>query len=387
MRQGRKWAAIVLSTTLSLIAAEVVLRSFFPRRTADTLAGSYPAMFEDSDVLPYRLRPNYQGRLATTEFDTTIRINGLGYRGDAFQAAKGNAKRVLVIGDSFTFGWGVDNEHTYPAQLQKQLGARVSGVEVINAGFAACYSPDTYYLYLKQEGLALKPDLIVVGLFVGNDLDSENAFENEWLETDATGLPLRIRNRHARVVDHYLLPWPIPLRYRTPVLSRLHVYQGLFDIWWELAPRVRSWLPGVATTLYAESQTPSPDDHVPYIYRVRPEKRTEEVFARVTKLLAAMHRLANEAGVPIYMMVIPHAVQLSPAAFAGLPADVEKPQKDLARFFDAEGMKYLDLLPWFRERALGRPLYFPGDGHWNVLGNEVAADRLAGFLDQEWLSK
>jgi hypothetical protein len=389
VNRARKAAAILLSTTVSLLATEVILRSFYPRRTFEVLAGAYPAMFEPSDVLPYRLRDNFGGRLATVDFDTQVHINSLGYRGKEFSPVKGEAARVLVIGDSFTFGWGVNDEDTYPARLERLLAARAPAkrVEVINAGFAACYSPDTYYLYLKTEGLALKPDLIVVGIFVGNDLDSQFAFENEWVEKDAAGLPVRIRNVDTQVVDNYLMPRRIPLRYRVPLLSRSHVFQGLFDIWWELAPAIKAWLPGgAATTVYAEAQAAG-DEHVPYIYRLQYAERTEAVFARVRTLLAGMHQLAANAGIPIYFMVIPDSAQLVAGAYKGLPADMEKPQKELAGFFASNGFASLDLLPALREQAAGRALYFPHDGHWNALGNELAAEQLAALLSKEWLPK
>ena len=387
MNRARKAAAILLSTTVSLLATEAILRSFFPRRTAEVLTGAYPAMFKDSDVFPYRLRENYQGRLATVDFDTRVHINSLGYRGGDFTIARTGARRVLVIGDSFTFGWGVNDEDTYPARLQRLLAEQASGtgIEVINAGFAACYSPDTYYLYLKTEGLALQPDLIVVGLFVGNDLDSRFAFENEWTEKDADGLPTRIRNVDSHVVDNYFVSRHVPFRYRVPVLSRSHVFQGLFDIWWELAPKIKSWVPGsVAATVYAQSPG---DEGVPYVYRLQYAERTEAVFKRVQTLMAAMHRLAAGKGIPIYFMVIPEGAQMSRDAYRNAPADIEKPQKELARFFKAEGVKYLDLLPGLREKAAGRALYFPHDGHWNVLGNELAAGQLSEFLSKEWLVK
>jgi hypothetical protein len=139
-RRSFRTGALVLSTLLALLLAEVVVRTFFPRRTIAVLTGLYPAMFAPSDYLPYRLRPNFSGRLALGEFDTTIRINSRGYRGGEFAAGRGeDALRILVAGDSFTFGWGVDDQEAYPAGLQPRLAAAVPSrrVEVINAGFAA----------------------------------------------------------------------------------------------------------------------------------------------------------------------------------------------------------------------------------------------------------
>jgi hypothetical protein len=384
-RARKAAAAILLSTTVSLLATEVILRSYFPRRTFEVLAASYPAMFNESDYLPYRLRPNYRGRLARAEFDTEIRINSLGYRGEEFTRDKGDALRVLVIGDSYTFGWGVEDTETFSAHLQNTLRARYPGrrIEVINAGFAACNSPDTYYLYLKQEGLALHPDLILVGLFLGNDLDSPFALEHEWYEKDAQGLPLRIRNLDSQVQGHYLLPRPVPMRYRVPVLSRSHVFQGMFDIWWSVAPMLRSALPDAVATLHAQP----PDERVPPNYRLEYSERTEMVFNRVRGLFQGMNQLAKDVNTPLAFMLIPEAFQMNPEALKGLPGDIEKPQRVLAEFFQREGIRYLDFLPWMREKAAGRQMYFPQDGHWNVLANQLAGERLAEFVSTEWLAK
>src|SRR5689334_4372065 len=99
MRRANKWIAILLSTTLSLLIAEVALRTFAPRRTLDVLTGNYPAMFKESDVLPYRLRENYQGRLTRPDFDTRVAINSLGYRNPEFARDKGPNYRILAVGD------------------------------------------------------------------------------------------------------------------------------------------------------------------------------------------------------------------------------------------------------------------------------------------------
>jgi len=369
---------MLLSSVLALVVAEVVVRNFFPRRTIEVLSDFYPAMFAESGHLPYRLRPNYSGRLKQGEFDTGIRINSLGYRGGDVPADKGDALRILVAGDSFTFGWGVNDNEAYPAQLQERLAAALPGrrVEAINAGFAACYSPDTYYLYLKREGLQLSPDAIVVGLYVGNDLDNDMAFENEWTEVDSAGLPLRIQNKDTHVVGNLYMPRYVPFRYRVPILSRLHLFQAVADVWWELKPRIM-------TTIVPVVHAQAPAERVPFIYRAAYAERTTQVMTRVQTLLKAMHALATRAGVPLYVVVIPEDLQMNPNALDGLPADIDKPQRLLREFFETEQIRYLDLLPWLREHAAGRQIYFPGDRHWNALGHALAAERLAEFLSTE----
>jgi hypothetical protein len=72
--------------------------------------------------------------------------------------------RVLALGDSFTFGDGVDDAETWPAQLDEQLGERV---EVLNLG-ASAYAHDQMLLALLDDGLALDPDVVVLGFFASD---------------------------------------------------------------------------------------------------------------------------------------------------------------------------------------------------------------------------
>jgi hypothetical protein len=67
-------------------------------------------------------------------------------------------KRVVVLGDSFTYGEDVSDEETYCAVLAEQS----PGLEVINLGVHG-YGVDQMLLYLKEEGLKYRPDVIVVG--------------------------------------------------------------------------------------------------------------------------------------------------------------------------------------------------------------------------------
>ena len=102
-----------------------------------------------------------------------------------------------------------------------------------------------------------------------------------------------------------------------------------------------------------------------------------------------MHQLAAKADIAIYFMVIPDSAQLTPGACRGLPADMEKPQKELATFFESNGLEISSqrAAGAASEKAAGRALYFPHDGHWNALGNELAAEQLSEFLSKEWLSE
>lgn len=74
---------------------------------------------------------------------------------------KGSRFRILAIGDSTTFGLGVNDDETWPAQLQAILNEDRSDIEVINAGVNG-YSSFQGLRYIETRGLRLAPDLVIV---------------------------------------------------------------------------------------------------------------------------------------------------------------------------------------------------------------------------------
>lgn len=101
-----------------------------------------------------------------------VRINGLGLRGREISRAKrADVRRVLVFGDSFVFGVGVDEEHLFTSHLERLLGP---GVEVVNMGVSG-YSTDQEYILFQDLGEKLDPDLVILVVcdndFSGNTED------------------------------------------------------------------------------------------------------------------------------------------------------------------------------------------------------------------------
>jgi len=371
MRRETKTKLILLavSVVLSIAIAEIGLAIFYPRATVSRLRSRSVGMFLPSEILPYRLRPNARGRHTTDEFNVEVHINAQGHRGPDFDLDKRDAYRILVVGDSFTFGWGVGNHETFSARLQERLGASPSErrIEVVNAGWASCYYPDTYYLYLKRIGLDIDPDLVIVGFFIGNDVDHDKVRENVWTATDENGLPTKIESPHVEIENGYRVLKVRPRRYRYPVLRNSHLFQAIADLNRSMRTKRGMYF-----------------NH--WIYRDHYEDRTIEAVDNVQRLFLAMADLTADKDAELLVVMIPAREQLHPEEypFADYPfmqdLDLEKPQRVFAEFFSSSGIRYLDLLPAMKTERRERDLYFPIDGHWNRHGHEVAADRIAEAL-------
>jgi peptidoglycan/LPS O-acetylase OafA/YrhL/lysophospholipase L1-like esterase len=110
--------------------------------------------------LPFVLIPGSSGRM----FDTTIHINNLGFRGPDMARDKGDAFRIVALGESQTFGPTLrDGEKPWPELLQDLFDQHAScgrKIEVINGGTEA-YTLENNLERMRRDILPLKPDLIV----------------------------------------------------------------------------------------------------------------------------------------------------------------------------------------------------------------------------------
>jgi lysophospholipase L1-like esterase len=105
------------------------------------------------------------------EYSNEIHINSLGLRGVEPGGQGEDAYRILFMGDSMIAGFEVAEHETLSVRVQEELSASLPfKVETINAGVRG-YGTDQSYLYYKQRGHELKPDLVVF-------MHSANDFRN-----------------------------------------------------------------------------------------------------------------------------------------------------------------------------------------------------------------
>jgi len=125
--------------------------------------------------------PNTSAHYSTVEFDYKAEINNLGLRNRNIEVEKSsNTYRVLCFGDSWTFGWGVELNKSWPMQMESYLKEKgFSNIEVINCGQGGKYTT-IYKKYMSEILPLLKPDLVLVGVLQLDDL--AQLYENNFLD-------------------------------------------------------------------------------------------------------------------------------------------------------------------------------------------------------------
>ena len=174
-RPLRDALGVAAVTALLLLLLEGGLRLFWPH--ADRLETSDGAPFAVRDAaLGYRLHPAITVVHRAPEFTARYRTDALGLRDGPWRAAGGDSAarpRVLLVGDSFTFGHGLDDGATWAALLAAGLRAGGASVDVVNAGVPG-YSTANEAAWLERLLPRLRPDAVVLA-FLPNDLAGNEA--------------------------------------------------------------------------------------------------------------------------------------------------------------------------------------------------------------------
>ena len=148
-----KLIAICLIMMVSVVFLEVAVRLIIsiPPETVPRHIGQF------DEQLGWSLVPNSYGISTRTGQAVEYRINSKGLRDDETTYAKpDNSYRIVIIGDSHTFGFGVPMEQHFTQLLEGYF----DNVEVINLGVSG-YGVDQFYWSLEQEGLKYQPDLVI----------------------------------------------------------------------------------------------------------------------------------------------------------------------------------------------------------------------------------
>lgn len=169
---------------LSVFLGEVVLRTVDPMGFA--YYGEmqrYIHMRQQDEQLVYT-------QPASTEVvldGTAIRYNSLGLRGPELGAKEPGEKRVLFLGDSVAFGWGVREEFLFVNGVAKRLSESTGNPWTGINGGVCSYNTDQENLYLQNRGFALEPDLVVL-VMIDNDVLT---YSDQWKQQAASPSPIR----------------------------------------------------------------------------------------------------------------------------------------------------------------------------------------------------
>jgi hypothetical protein len=276
-----------------------------------------------------------------TRREVVNRINSYGLRGRAVAVPKPPGTfRIVVLGDSFTFGEGVAEDETFSARLEGLLRDHGSArddprrIEVVNAGVAG-YNTRDEVVYLKNRWVSLEPDLVLL-VFYLNDAYDDNRFASLIMGTDK----------------------PMERRLQQPAEPRSYLFDWARAIWknWRLQRRIAS------------------------IYRSQFSSRAEidgHDWAASKEALAEAARFSRARGIPFGMVIFPELHSLDDGyPFHAIHEEVRRAGESL-------GFPVKDLFPTFEGEEAEELWAHSTDHHPGKKAHALAASSIFEFLLDE----
>lgn len=356
-----KISLLLISCIFSLLLMEIIVRIFLPQRIET------PVDFYSSDeLLIWTSKPNFNKLYSSADFQMNVSTNEKGFRGVSHDYEKPpETFRIVGIGDSFLFGFGVDNQDTVLVRLQELLGRDNSSakkVEIINLGVGA-YSINHYLRILKYEVYKYDPDLVMV-FFYSNDWRANKEDEN-WKVDDRGFLLSGAEEFSFKSVRSFLLPLRVFLK------NHSQLYMLVRDRF---------------TTILTKTKLM----HVPLVDLYRKNNDLEEKFSHTFEVIDQINEfIESNLNCPFVLCIIPEKVQIDEVLLNTViqvhniensDYDWSRPQAALIDFCLREKIKCLDLTPSFRDQGREEKLYFDIDIHWNQKGHLLAAEEIHKFL-------
>ena len=273
---------------------------------------------------------------------------GLRDRDDLTLEKPAGTKRILCLGDSFTLGWGVRQEHNWPVLVEHELRQHWPSVRVINGGGTGSAYVDEYELALLHRHGRFAPDLVVVTLCL-NDLLITNG-----------------------KLCHYRAE-ALPDADQPPEARR----------WWMSSTLLRDLSRGLTagaaldldpTHDWTKELMELPADHAWY----RSKNETPDIYwanGTPQRALRGIRDWCAQNGARAAVVVWPLLQGLGKDRhypFAGIHARV-------AEFCKTEGMQCLDLLPVLKDVPHESLWVSPADMHPNERAQLIVTARLAAF--------
>jgi hypothetical protein len=175
---------LLIGVVLGGLFVEALLR-LFPIAAVDLhrrgpARAESAAFFEYDPDLGWRGRPDARGRFVGWEFTSEVRLNARGFRDRDVPADKPpDIFRVVVLGDSITWGHGVEQAERYSDVLGEALRRGGLSVEVVNLAVSG-YGTDQEFLLWEREGRRYCPDLVLLGLYENDPRENAVAAQGRY---------------------------------------------------------------------------------------------------------------------------------------------------------------------------------------------------------------
>jgi hypothetical protein len=339
-----------LAIVITLLLVELGARFFVPQWTPQ---GADRNFWLYDDLLGWTHKPNQQGLFYDRDFSIKVSINSQGLRDKEYAFNRVEAKnRLLVLGDSFAWGFGVEHHEIFTEILEDNY----PNWEIINASVSG-YGTDQEFLYLKHRGIHYQPDIVLL-LFHLNDVYSNNSSE-----IYRHNKPRFQFVNNKLTLTNYPVPEPsLKQRLDDYILGNTYFLARLYSIF-----KSQDRVIGRAN-----------DDPLKILkieWRILRKQLMPRRVETDNDNIQADYGITKSLLLSLNDLVTQNEARL---IVVSVPTEDENLRRFLTNTLQSAGIPYLPLDEAFS--TIKEIVTFEHDPHWNVLGHKVVAVAVENFL-------
>jgi lysophospholipase L1-like esterase len=378
------------SRVLLFVAITIGLSSLIGLFVADRLAG-VALRRQMNLVFPANTVVTHE----TSEFKYTAKINSLGFRDHDVAGKVANRRRVIVLGDSFVYGWGVESEQSWPKVLEAELNQSGQSAEVLDLG-APGAGPMEYAEVGHRAIPVLQPDLVIVGVLEGDDIMQERIKLDNPRPVVTPSLRRRVANAIAPNIVALLTGEARLTHGAVPESAMRGSYKGQVAKMIEtMSPAQREhlqtidrdayrmWLAGDLNPYIVLSAMKTPSY---FAFTLDPTRK--EVKEAIDRMALDLHQIEEDAervGATAIVVSEPYPAYVVGDSFvkkfgfdlSESAATTTAPDDVIETACREAHVKYASVTPLFRHAEHREQLYYQYDGHLTPAGHHLMADGVA----------
>ena len=340
-------------------------------------------------ILVHSFVPLSSCQVKAAEWDVSYKINSHSLRDVEHSWEKPeNTYRILIVGDSYTEGQGVEIEETYSKVLEKKLNESLDkNIEVIIAGIAG-WSPLPEYLYLGKYGIDYHPDLVIL-MFNTTDF-SDEYFHESVLTSEARRLLSEGSSSDEIFSSDDLEVFDIVTK-ENLALTGKRALINKFKVFLTKNFEIFKRLEVIKKSFERKTQIKSVKNNAMAITNLEKPEDYDDAFIRPKKNILRIKKLIEENDSSLLFVVFPlgHIVGPDEWAKGRLEFGFEigktysnQALTDIKSWAKTQAIDTFDLTVALSQAKKGssQKLYFDFDGHWTRYGNQIVTDTLADYL-------
>lgn len=281
-----------------------------------------------------------------------FQLDSRGFKRGESEKSTDSIFKIVALGDSFTFAT-VPYPQSYLTLLENKLQLKHSPpLHILNLGIPGV-GPADYLSVLVHEGLQYQPELVLLTLFIGDDILQSPP--QPWHKK------LHVSRLYSYIRKH-LKNHP-----GEPAGTKLGKYCDTCPVFEE----------GAFLNLMVQRSS---------LYQTD-SKLLQNNITPTSTIIEEIKSICSKNNILFAVVIVPDVFQVDTklqaqvAKVSGITESrwsFQKPNEMIADSLDAMNIPYLDLLPIFTKKKM--PLYLPQDVHWNIAGNTLAATHVSKFI-------